>query len=90
MEAFFEIIKDRSILEDFHMCEELEIKSYYTIRRAIHRKTEIERSVKIVPKRRIQRYNEFVSKLDKLRVLDHPNLCKIFDIYEDSINFYFV
>ena len=53
-------------------------------------KIEIERKIKIVNKRIIRKYNEFLAKIDKLRVLDHPNLCKIFEVYEDKLNFYFV
>ena len=92
MEAFFEIIKNRNILEDFHMGEEISSsnKNLYTKRKAVHKKSEIERTIKIVNKKKIHKYNEFVQKLDKLRVLDHPNLCKIFDIYEDTLNFYFI
>ena len=50
----------------------------------------IERTVKIVSKRKIYKQNEFVENLDRLRILDHPNICKIFEIYEDRLNFYFV
>lgn len=56
----------------------------------MNRKTGIERNIKIVNKKFIKKYNEFVEKIDRLRVLDHPNLCKIFEIYEDKVNFYFV
>lgn len=50
----------------------------------------IDRTIKIISKRKIYKLNEFIENLDRLRILDHPNLCKIFEIYEDKLNFYFV
>jgi calcium-dependent protein kinase len=90
MESLFEIKRNVNITDDFVIGEEMETRGLYTQRRAVHRISGIERHVKIVNKRQIHKYNEFVEQLDRLRILDHPNLCKIFEIYEDKLNFYFV
>lgn len=90
IESFFEIHKDKSIRQDYEIGEQLSVKGIYSWRKVVHKTTGIERSVKIVGKDRIKKYNEFVEHIDRLRVLDHPNLCKIFDVYEDKWNFYFI
>lgn len=51
-----------------------------------------ERAVKIINKARMtpKQMKMFQNEIEALRKLDHPNIIKLFEIYEDETNFYLV
>ena len=62
-------------------------------RLAVHKKTGIERAVKIVEKSTLgslKEYAEYVKQVSLVSSLDHPNIVKYFEYYETSTQFFFV
>jgi calcium-dependent protein kinase len=58
----------------------------------VHRQTKLERSVKIYSKALLKEKNvlqSFQKGLEIMRRLDHPNIIKLLEVYEDS-NHYFI
>ena len=51
-----------------------------------------ERAVKIINKARMtpKQMKMFQNEIEALRKLDHPNIIKLFEIFEDDANFYLV
>ena len=64
--------------------------TYGIVRRASHKKTKQMRAVKSILKSQIQDIAKFKMEVDILRTLDHPNIVKLFEWYEDEKNFYLV
>ena len=54
--------------------------------------TKLPKALKIIKKSRISKENqtEFIQELIILRDLDHPNIVKLFEIYEDTKNYYII
>jgi len=51
-----------------------------------------ERAVKIINKARMsaKQSKMFANEIQALRKLDHPNIIRLFEIFEDDTNFYLV
>jgi len=69
--------------------------SYGEVMGATHRRTGARRAIKVVAKAGLQRYvhdvDGFVRReVDILRRLDHPNVVRLYEAYEDSANIYIV
>lgn len=62
------------------------------MKKCTHKKTKIERSVKIVRKEDLE-YGERAKLLESIEILkelDHPNICRVVEMFEDKKRFYFV
>ena len=59
-------------------------------RLAVHKVTGIERAIKEVPKSSIPDIHEYIKKLSLIGALDHPNICKYLELFEDEYSYYFV
>jgi calcium-dependent protein kinase len=59
-------------------------------RLAVHKVTGIERAIKEVPKASITDLHEYIKKLSLIGGLDHPNICRYLELFEDEYNYYFV
>ena len=55
-----------------------------------NKKTGIQRAIKIVYKSTIEDLEEYNKKVNLLNSLDHPNIIRYLEIFEDDYNFYFV
>jgi len=69
--------------------------TYGQVMTGVHRDTHVRRAIKCVDKNRLKNYvenpSEFVRReLDVLRRLDHPNIVKIFETFEDLRYLYIV
>jgi len=62
------------------------------VRLCRNRETGDERAAKIINKSRmtLKQTKMFQNEIEALRKLDHPNIIKLFEIYEDETNFYLV
>ena len=52
--------------------------------------TKVRRAIKIIPKKRVKNPAQFQSEINIMRELDHPNIIKLFETFEDSRNVYLV
>lgn len=59
---------------------------------ATHRRTAQKRAVKLIPKAYINQEDEekLFSEVIILKSLDHPNIVRLFDLYEDKKYYYMV
>ena len=64
--------------------------AYSKARNAVHKKTGIERAVKVIPKSKIQNPADMEKNFANLKALNHPNLCRVFELYQDENNYYMV
>ncbi|KAM3146719.1 Protein kinase domain containing protein [Paramecium bursaria] len=81
------------ISQDYHLLKPpLGKGAFGEVRKAVHKLTNQSRAIKIISKEKagnheIQKLKE---EVEILRNLDHPNIIKIFEFYQDSRNFYIV
>ncbi|EGR33828.1 protein kinase domain protein [Ichthyophthirius multifiliis] len=66
--------------------------AYGEVRKAIHKTTQIARAIKIISKQSTSRSDQERLKMevDMLKVLDHPNIIKVYEFYQDTRYFYIV
>ena len=48
------------------------------------------RAIKKIPKRKVKDQNEFINEIEILQKLDHPNIIKLYETFEDARNIYMV
>lgn len=92
------VIKRRSFITKFENINEaytfdekaLGKGTFGVVRRATHKMTKQVRAVKSILKNQIQDIAKFKMEVDILRTLDHPNIVKLYEWYEDEKNFYLV
>jgi len=65
--------------------------TFGTVEKVIHKKTNIVRALKKINKRnQITTEREILNEIDILKKLDHPNIVKIFEVYNTKENYYLV
>eukprot|EP01069_Polyplicarium_translucidae_P001351 Polyplicarium_translucidae@DN1633_c0_g1_i1.p1 len=64
--------------------------SYGSVVKARHLKTGVIRAVKIVYKPRIENLTRLKREILIMKRLDHPNIIKLFEVYEDQKNLYLI
>lgn len=52
--------------------------------------TGIKRAIKLISRKKIKRFDRFINEIRALKTLDHPNVIKLYEIYEDAENVYLV
>jgi calcium-dependent protein kinase len=62
------------------------------VRRAIHRKTNMTRAIKIIYKEQTEpdEQERLINEVNVLKGLDHPNIMKVMEFYQDDNHFYIV
>lgn len=66
--------------------------SYGEVKKIQHKATGEFRAMKIICKEDVsQQYvDSLLNEIDILKQLDHPNIVKIYEFYQDKINFYLI
>jgi len=64
--------------------------SFGQVLKITHKQTKEMRAVKIIPKARIKNPDKFKSEIEILRNVDHPNIIKLYETFEDKTNIYLV
>jgi calcium-dependent protein kinase len=59
-----------------------------TVCLGIDRKSKAVRAIKTVPKAKIPVETRFKSEIDIMKAMDHPNIIKLYETFEDQRNFY--
>ena len=54
------------------------------------RNTDIFRAIKIIPKKIVTKNSKFTNEINILKMLDHPNVIKLYETYEDDLNYYMI
>lgn len=62
--------------------KELGKGSFGVVYKAHEKNTGIVRAVKKVMNENIQNYDGFINEVDALKTLDHPNIIKLYEVYE--------
>ena len=71
-----------NIKEKYHFKEKLANGGFGVVYLAEHRVTKEMFAVKAIQKRKVKDYATFVNEINILKVLDHPNIIKLFEIWE--------
>lgn len=48
------------------------------------------RAIKMIPKRMIENKDKFMQEIEIMRTLDHPNIIKLYETFEDLSNIYLI
>ncbi|OMJ95641.1 hypothetical protein SteCoe_887 [Stentor coeruleus] len=67
--------------------------TYGQVHLATHKLTNQQRAIKIVNKRNIKSSelkNKFINEISVLKMLDHPNIIKLYEFFEDDNSYYLV
>ena len=59
-------------------------------RLGLHKVTGLERAIKEVSKAGITDLGDFLKKVKIVATLDHPNICKYLELFEDEYSYYFI
>lgn len=86
----FIIRRPGSINEDYRIEAELGKGAYGCVYRAVNNRTKIARAIKKISKDKINDINRFLFEVETLKQLDHPNVIKLFEIYESQNDVYLV
>lgn len=84
--------KESKLEEDYDIGGELGKGSYGVVYSAIHKITGEERAIKQIPKSKIkkEKFKRFINEVNALKQLDHPNIIKLFEVYEEDKYVYLV
>lgn len=86
----FVFTKKTSLKEDYKLDCELGKGTYGVVYKGIHIDTGEIRAVKQIARSKIKKIERFLNEVNALKTLDHPNIIKLFEIYEDTDNVYLV
>lgn len=89
--------------ESFILNNEGDIKDYYDFdtkilgegtygvaRKATEKSTGALRAVKSIKRTKIRNYSRFLNEINALKTLDHPNVVKLFEVFQDDENIHLV
>lgn len=76
--------------DDYTLDSELGKGTYGIVYKGIHKLTGDVRAVKQIARSKIKKYERFINEVTALKTLDHPNIIKLFEVYEDEENVYLV
>jgi len=60
------------------------------VRKAKDKDTEEVRAIKTISRDKIKNYKRFINEVNVLKTLDHPNIIKLFEVYEDKTDVHLV
>lgn len=88
----FVFAKKSNLEEDYTICGMIGKGSYGMVYKCIHKITGEERAIKQLSKSRIKehKFKRFLNEISALKQLDHPNIIKLFEIYEEDKYVYLV
>jgi len=85
--------KGRKIIEVYKFgkkSEKLGEGSYGSVSKAEHKETGKIRAVKTISKAQTTDPNKLSAEIAVMKMMDHPNICKLFETFEDARNVYLV
>jgi calcium-dependent protein kinase len=83
--------KSGDVMNNYEILKKLGEGSYGKIYKVKNKKTEEIRAMKQMDKIKIQQNLElFQNEIEIMSILNHPNICKLFEVYEDSKYIYLI
>ena len=82
-------MKDDNIFDEYELKEKLGEGAYGSVYKVQHKTTNYLRAIKAIKKKHVD-YEEFNNEIEVLKALDHPNIIKLFDCYQDKRYYYMV
>ena len=89
----FNHLKDgKRIEQEYKIHDILGSGAYGEVRKCVHKKLGVERAVKIIQKEQMSKRDleTLLTEINILTDMDHPNVLKIFEAYQDAKKFYIV
>ena len=85
-------VRSGSYLQDYRAIKELGEGAFGKVYLAEHRSTRVRRAVKALDKSKAEKsaHSKFIAEVEILSKLDHPNILKLFELYEDSNHYYVI
>lgn len=62
--------------------------SYGVVRKGVHKSTKSVRAIKVISKGHMKNIDKFRAEIEIMKALDHPNIIKLFETFEDQRNIY--
>lgn len=79
---------------DYSIQERIGSGSYGFVRRAIHTETSQQRAIKVIKKDRITKdvkeRARFFNEIEAMKRIDHPNIAKVYEFYEEDLHYHIV
>jgi serine/threonine protein kinase len=90
-ESFF-VFKQTKVTLDYTIGKKLGEGSYGEVRLVIHKNSGLSRAMKSIKKQNLpkEEQSSLINEVNLLKSTDHPNIIKIFDLYEDKSNYYII
>lgn len=83
----FILYKPEDITTDYEITDTLGQGSFGVVVKGIHKQTEQERALKVIPRSKITRKIErFINEVNALKKLDHPNVIRLYEVYETDVD----
>ena len=82
-------MKEDNIFDEYELKEKLGEGAYGSVYKVQQKSTNYLRAVKAIKKKHVDS-TEFYNEIEVLKALDHPNIIKLFDCYQDKSYYYMV
>ena len=87
------IMKNEKPIGEFYKIDKKNVLgtgSFGTVQRVLHKKTGVIRACKTIDKRKISNPQRFADEIKILTDLDHPNVIKMYEYFEDDKRVYLI
>ena len=86
------IVKNLRSVDEVYVRESKQLGkgTYGEVSGAIHRETGQRRAIKVILRSKIKNWERFQTEVKILQTLDHPNVIKLYEYFEDDTNVYLV
>lgn len=79
----FVFYNTEDVSNNYEITDELGQGSFGVVLKGIHKQTKQERALKVIPRSKITRkIDRFINEVNALKVLDHPNVIRLYEVYE--------
>ena len=83
-------LEDVEISDIYEFKEKIGEGSFGKVYKAVHRETGKPRAIKLIYKKKVENYKNILGEIESLRKLDHPNLIKLYEIFETKSKIFLV